>query len=254
MEPLLIEVEGHVRVVRMNRPDALNAADADLHRRLAEVWQELEDDKDCRAVILTGVGRAFSAGGDLGVLDRMHRERPFREQMLDEGGRIVRGMVEFPWPIISAINGPAVGLGCSLAGLSDLVLIEQSAFLSDPHVSVGLVAGDGGALTWPLLMGLLRAKEYLFTGERISAQLAVELGLANRVVSDGEALGEARALASKLVNQPELALRFTKRVLNRPLARSVHESLDFALAGEALSSESEEHGQMLASMIRRQRT
>lgn len=250
--PLLIESEGPVRIVRMNRPEALNAADVHLHRRLAEVWQELEED-DCRAVVLTGAGRAFSAGGDLGVLERMHRDPAFREHMLVEGRRIVRGLVEFPWPVISAVNGPAVGLGCSLTGLSDLVLIEASAYLADPHVSVGLVAGDGGALTWPLLMGLLRAKEYLFTGDRIPAEVAVELGLANRVVADGTAVDEARALASRLVGQPEAALRYTKRVVNRHLARSMHDSLDFALAGEHISSASPEHGAALAALARRDR-
>jgi enoyl-CoA hydratase len=252
--PLVVEPEGAVRIVRLNRPEALNAADGPLHRRLADVWQELEDDNGCRVVIMTGTGRGFCAGGDLGVLERMHREPVYREQMLTEGRRIVRGMVDFPWPVISAVNGPAIGLGCSITGLSDLVLIESSAYLADPHVSVGLVAGDGGALTWPLLMGLLRAKEYLLTGERISAEVAVGLGLANRVVADGTALEEARSLASRLLRQPESALRYTKRVLNRHLARSMHDALDFALAGEFISSASPEHGAALASMAHRRQT
>ncbi len=249
-EVLVVEREGAVRIVRMNRPEAMNAADEHLHRRLAEVWQELEED-GCRVVILTGAGRAFSAGGDLGVLERMHRDPAFREHMLTEGRRIVRGMVEFPWPVIAAVNGPAVGLGCSLAGLSDLVLMEAGAYLADPHVSIGLVAGDGGALTWPLLTGLLRAKEYLFTGDRIPAEVAVELGLANRVVPDGAALEEARALAARLLGQRETALRYTKQAVNRHLAASMHDGLDFALAGEHISSASPEHGAALAAMARR---
>ncbi len=151
----------------MNRPEALNAANQDLHRRLAEVWAELDADQECRGVVLTGTGRAFSAGGDLGVLRQMHGDSTYREAILKEGRQIIEGMVRFPWPIVSAVNGPAVGLGCSLAGLSDVVLIEESAYLADPHVSVGLVAGDGGVLTWPLLTSLLRAKEYLLTGDRI---------------------------------------------------------------------------------------
>jgi len=250
-EPLVVEREGAVRILRMNRPEALNAADGHLHRRLADVWEELAEEADCRAVILTGTGRAFSAGGDLGVLERMHREPAYRQHMLDEGRRIVRGMVEFAWPVIAAVNGPAVGLGCSLAGLSDLVLIEAGAYLADPHVSIGLVAGDGGALTWPLLTGLLRAKEYLFTGERIPAEVAVELGLATRVVPDGSAVDEAWALAARLVAQPETALRFTKQAVNRHLARSVHDALDLALLGEHLSSASPEHGAALVAMARR---
>lgn len=251
--PLVIEADGAVRVLRMNRPAALNAADPELHRRLADVWQELEDDTGCRAVVLTGAGRAFSAGGDLDVLERMSHDPAFRQYMLDEGRRIVRGMVEFPWPVVSAVNGPAVGMGCSLAGLSDLVLIEASAYLADPHVSVGLVAGDGGALTWPLLMSLLRAKEYLFTGDRIPAEVAVQLGLANRLVADGTAEQEARALAARLVRQPETALRFTKQVVNRHLSRAMHDALDFALSAEGVSSASAEHGKALAALIDRAR-
>ncbi len=119
-------------------------------------------------------------------------------------------MVRFPWPIVAAVNGPAVGLGCSLAGLSDVVLIEESAYLADPHVSVGLVAGDGGVLTWPLLTSLLRAKEYLLTGDRIPAAKAVEFGLANRVLPDGASKEEAIVLAKRMATQPHAALKATE--------------------------------------------
>jgi enoyl-CoA hydratase len=183
--PILVDSDGPVRIVRLNRPEALNAADDALHARLASVWDELAQDTACRAVVLTGQGRAFSAGGDFGVLKGMNESEPYRRKVLDEGARIVRSMAGFPLPIVAAVNGPAVGLGCSLAGLCDIVLIEESAYLADPHVSVGLVAGDGGAITWPALMSLLKAKEYLFLGDRIPAHVAVELGLANRVVPDG---------------------------------------------------------------------
>jgi enoyl-CoA hydratase/carnithine racemase len=232
----------------MNRPLALNAASQDLHRRLAEVWPELAADDDCRGVVLTGAGRAFSAGGDLGVLRQMHEDAVYREKILAEGRRIIEGMVRFPWPIVSAVNGPAVGLGCSLAGLSDVVLIEESAYLADPHVSVGLVAGDGGALTWPLLTSLLRAKEYLLTGDRIPAARAVEFGLANRVVPDGSSKDEALVLAKRMAAQPSGALKATKRALQYGLERAVLEVLDFAVMAEGISSASPEHAAALARM------
>ena len=245
---LTVSSDGPIRIVCMNRPLALNAANQDLHRRLAEVWPELEADEACRGVVLTGSGRAFSAGGDLGVLRQMHEDPVYREKILNEGRRIIEGMVRFPWPIVSAVNGPAVGLGCSLAGLSDVVLIEESAYLADPHVSVGLVAGDGGALTWPLLTSLLRAKEYLLTGDRIPAARAVEFGLANRVVPDGSSKDEALVLARRMAAQPSGALKATKRALQYGLERAVLEVLDFAVMAEGISSASSEHAAALARM------
>lgn len=245
---LTVSSEGSIRIVCMNRPEALNAANQDLHRRLAEVWAELDADQECRGVVLTGTGRAFSAGGDLGVLRQMHGDSTYREAILKEGRQIIEGMVRFPWPIVSAVNGPAVGLGCSLAGLSDVVLIEESAYLADPHVSVGLVAGDGGVLTWPLLTSLLRAKEYLLTGDRIPAAKAVEFGLANRVVPDGASKEEAIVLATRMATQPHAALKATKRALQHGVERAVLELLDFAVLAESVSSASSEHAEILDRM------
>jgi len=244
-EPLLVESDGPVRIVRLNRPDALNAADPALHRRIAQVWPELAADDDCAAVVLTGNGRAFSAGGDMDVLVRMNEDTDFRHRTIAEARQIVERLIAFPIPVIAAVNGPAVGLGCSLVGLCDIVLIEQSAYLADPHVSVGLVAADGGALTWPSFTSLLRAKEYLFTGDRIPAALAVELGLANRVVPDGTSVDAAVELAKRIAKQPRQALRDTKRALNKHLERAVLDVVDFAFAAETISSASPEHRQLI---------
>src|SRR5699024_10983142 len=132
-----------------------------------------------------------------------------------------------PLPVVAAVNGPAVGLGTSLAACSDIVLISESAYLSDPHVGVGLTAADGGAPTWPLLMSMLRAKEYLLTSARIPAQKAVEIGLANRVTPDGDTLDEAIALAEKIAQQPPHAVQTTKRALNIHLTRAVTGVLEY---------------------------
>ena len=248
---VLIEADGPVRIVRLNRPDALNAANDELHARLATIWTDLAADDECRAVVLTGNGRAFCAGGDMSVLTRMNTDEAYRRDTLAEGAEIVQRMVRFPIPIIAAVNGPAVGLGCSLTGLSDLVLIEESAYLADPHVSVGLVAGDGGAITWPLLMSLVKVKEYLYTGDRIPADVAVEVGLANRVVADGTSVAEALELAHRLAKQPKQALQDTKRAVNKHIERAVGDVLDFALAAESISSGSDEHAAIVARMSAR---
>jgi enoyl-CoA hydratase len=252
-EVLLVEARGAVRIVRLNRPQALNAANPALHRRLAQVWAELAVDDGCRAVVLTGEGNAFCAGGDMGHLKAMHDDEEVRTSTLEEARQIVEQLIRFPYPVVAAVNGPAVGLGCSLAGLSDLVLMEESAYLADPHVSVGLVAADGGALTWPAMTSLLRAKEFLYTGDRITAQTAVELGLANRVVPDGTALEEAVALAERIARQPVAALKATKRALNKVLERAVVEVLDYALTAESISSASREHGAIVERFLEKSR-
>ena len=158
-------------------------------------------------------------------------------------------MIEFPSPIIAAVNGPAVGLGCSLAALSDIVLVSEQAYFCDPHVSVGLVAGDGGAVVWPLLMSLLQAKEALFTGARISADDAIRLGLANRKVAGPDLLSKADKLAEKIASQPPFAIRGTKRALNMHLTRAAAGILDYALCAESETMVSPDHLEAIRAML-----
>jgi enoyl-CoA hydratase len=139
------------------------------------------------------------------------------------------------------VNGPAVGFGCSVALLCDMVLIAENAFLKDPHVGVGLVAADGGALAWPLMTSILRAKEYLFLGKQISASEAVALGLANRVVPKGAALDEGLALAHELAKLPSQALQDTKRALNLHLERAFSGVLEYAISAETEAMNSADH-------------
>jgi len=225
--------EGPVRQVVLNRADQLNAANATLHTALARVWGRLAEDKDVRVVILTGAGRAFSAGGDFDLIERIAHDAEFRYELLAEAREIVREMIKFPMPIIAAVNGPAVGLGCSLAVLCDIILISDRAYFADPHVSLGLVAADGGVLAWPAFMSMAKAKRYLYTGDRIDAATAERIGLATEVVPDAELLDRAQALAERLAAQPRQALQDTKRVLNLHLERMVASVIDFAFAAES---------------------
>ena len=179
-----VRAEGALRIITLNRPDALNAVNDDLHVGLARLWQRLTDDATARAAVITGAGKAFSAGGDFAYLDELAEDADLRAKTIRDGREIVLGMARCRIPVIAAVNGPAVGLGCSLVALSDIVYIAEDAFLADPHVQVGLVAADGGPLTWPLHISLLLAKEYALTGTRIRAERAVELGLANHAVDD----------------------------------------------------------------------
>lgn len=232
---LLVEAHGPVRLVTLNRPAALNATNEALHGQLARIWTVLDADPEVGAIVLTGAGKAFSGGGDLGLLARMTQDTGCRKAMLDEAAEIVRGMTAVRVPIVAAVNGPAVGLGCSLAGMCDLVVMEEQAYFADPHVALGLVAADGGALTWPLLTSLLRAKEYLLLGDRLPAAEALRLGLANRVVPTGASVHSALELAARLAALPPQAVRETKALLNRALHGAVESLLRDALAAESAS-------------------
>jgi enoyl-CoA hydratase len=248
---LLLEAHGAVRLLTLNRPDALNAADERLHGALADVWSKLATDADMRALVITGAGRAFSGGGDLNLLDRMVDDVALRVRIMEEGSVIVRGMAAIEVPIIAAVNGAAVGLGCSLAGLSDIVLVEEQAYFSDPHVALGLVAGDGGAVTWPLLTGLLRAKEYILLGDRVPAEDAVRIGVANRVVPTGHAVDEALALGQRFAMLPPQSVRETKRLLNHALHRALESLLGSAVAAETQSFDEDAFRNNLRRMLER---
>jgi enoyl-CoA hydratase len=237
---LEVEADGPVRVIRMNRPEQLNATNHGLHRGLAEVFPQIDADPEARAVVLTGNGRAFSAGGDFAYLDELSRDPDRRRETLVHGKQIVTGMTGCRVPIVAAVNGPAVGLGCSLVALSDIVYMAESAHLADPHVLMGLVAADGGPVTWPLLTSLQLAKEYALTGDRIPARRAAEMGLANHVCADAEVVDEAVACAHRIARLPKQAVEDTKRILNLHLQRAVVATLDFALAAEDRSFTSPE--------------
>jgi enoyl-CoA hydratase len=248
---LLIETVEAVRVITLNRPESLNAVSASLHEALEHVWRHVASDPEARAVVITGAGRAFSAGGDLNQIVALQRDPVTRGVVLDQARRLVSEVMDFRLPVIAAVNGPAVGLGCTVAACTDVVLIADTAFMADPHVSVGLTAGDGGTAVWPLIMGMLRAKEHLLTGDRISAEQAVAFGLANRVIPAGSLMTEAMALAARLAAQPPQAVQSTKRALNMHLKRAISGVLEYALAEENLSFDTPEHRAVVARMMER---
>jgi len=247
-EELSVEGDGPVRTVVISRPAALNAVNQALHWALANVWRQLAADRAARVVILTGAGRAFCAGGDLDWITSFLDDPAARDESLREGAQIIEEMLRFPLPVIAAVNGAAVGLGCSLAVLSDIVLMSDTAHLADPHVSVGLVAGDGGAAFWPLLTPILRSREYLYTGDRIIAATAVELGLASRTTAPEDLLPEARRLAVRLAAQPAEALRATRRVLNMHLSQALSGAMQAGFAAEAVTMQSGEHRDRLLAL------
>jgi enoyl-CoA hydratase/carnithine racemase len=239
-DELQVDADGPIRVVRLNRPEQLNATNHELHSGLAALFPQLDADDAARVAVITGNGRAFSAGGDFSYIDELARDAGRRHESLTHGRQIVTGMVACRVPIVAAVNGPAVGLGCSIVALSDIVYMAESAHLADPHVLVGLVAADGGPVTWPLLTSLQLAKEYALTGERIPAPRAAQIGLVNHVCPDGEVLDQALVCARRIAKLPRRAAEDTKRILNMHLERAVLATLDFALSAEDRSFTSPE--------------
>jgi enoyl-CoA hydratase len=228
-----VRAEGSLRIITLNRPEELNAVNDPLHCGLARVWEALNEDADARVAVITGAGRAFSAGGDFNYLNELRNDEALRQKTIKHGRDLVIGMVRCRIPVIAAVNGPAVGLGCSLAALSDIVYLAENAFFADPHVQIGLVAADGGPLVWGSQISLLQAKEFGLTGVRIKAARALELGLANHVVADP--LAEAIACAKQIAELPKQAVEATKRLMNMQLERSVMASLDYANLAEYVS-------------------
>lgn len=206
--------------ITLNRPDKLNAADARLHTELVELWSVIDRDPDVRVAVVTGAGRAFSAGGDLQMVTAAYRNFDEITRILDEARDLVYNMLRCSKPIVSAINGPAVGAGLVVALLADISIAADNARLADGHVRMGVAAGDHAAIIWPLLIGMAKAKYYLMTSAFISGKEAERIGLVSLSVPDEALLEKAAEVANQLATGPRHAIKFTKRALNQWLLQA----------------------------------
>lgn len=244
--------EDHVLVVTLDRPERRNSITPEMHDELAPLFQRVAQDREVRVVILTGAGdKAFCAGADFGGMsDNLGGGYAdgFPELMIGSA-TLVRAQLHVPQPIISAINGDAIGLGATMALFCDIALMAEEARLADPHVNAGLVAGDGGAILWPMLMGLNRGKEFLLTGDLMGAEEAERLGLVNHVYPRAALLDEARALARRLAKGPQVAIQFNKRLANLDLVDRVNRVIDASLAMEAITFTTADHREAVQSFI-----
>jgi len=251
---LVVERDGAVLRCTFNRPDRRNAVDDVMHQELVAFFQALSLDEEVRVVVLTGAGAAFCAGGDIGHMDdQFEKHDEGHRGLFRDGANLVDAILRVRPPIIAQVNGDAIGLGASLAVLSDIIYMGASARLGDPHVKAGLVPGDGGLIAWPLLLPLNLAKELLFTGRLISAEEAGRLGVANRVVADDDLASEVEELANKLAALPQHALQFTKRVLNKILSERATYAIDLGLAFEAVTLGTEDHQAAVSAFVARSR-
>ncbi len=248
MEAISLERCDDVLIATISHPSsAVNAVDGMLHDDFAELFRELKREDEARAVVLTARGRHFSAGGDFDwfpelrapdVLDRLRRTA---KQMIWD-------LLDVEVPIVCGLNGSAAGLGASIALFCDVIVMSELAVIVDPHVSVGLVAGDGGTAVWPWLLGPLAAKRHLLLGEPLRADEALRLGVAAEVCAPDEVRSTALAWAARLAAQPPLAVRGTKVALNAHLKRSLLDSFDLSVALEIPCFTSHDHDEALRAI------
>jgi enoyl-CoA hydratase len=230
--------------------DDLNRVDGELHHDLAALFAELKRERSARAVLLTSAGRAFSAGGDFDWFPTLQEPGALEAIRLD-GKAIIDDLLELHLPIVCALAGPAIGLGASIALLCDAVVMGESATIADPHVRVGIVAGDGGTVAWPLALGPMQAKRFLLTGDPVSAVEALRLGMVTEVVADGEVDAAALAFARRLAAGAPLAVQYTKLAVNKLVKAAVADAFDVATALEVVTFASADHQEALTAIRER---
>jgi enoyl-CoA hydratase len=244
---------GRIFTLAFNRPEKLNAFNAQLHSELPRAIALAAADPATDIIVITGNGRAFSAGGDLEWQRAAAENTAMFEATMFEAKQIIFGMIDCEKPIIAKINGPAVGLGATIALFCDISFMARSAYISDPHVNVGMVAGDGGAIIWPQLIGFSRAKEFLFTGDKLTAAEAARLGLVNHAIDDAELDVAVSAFADRLIAQPQMALRYSKLTVNIALRQLANSIMDVGLGYESLTNASQDHREALSAIAEKRR-
>lgn len=237
--------DGVLRIV-MSNPGKLNAADADMHRELAEIWRDLDADPDVRCAILTGEGAAFSAGGDFEMIQGIVDDFEVRARVMREARDIVMNVIDCQTPVVSAMRGPAVGAGLVCGLLADISITTPEARIIDGHTRLGVAAGDHAAIVWPLLCGMAKAKYYLLTCDPLSGAEAERIGLVSLCVPDDQLDAKALEVATKLANGAPRAIAWTKHTLNHWL-RTAGPAFDASLALEFLGFTGPEAKEGLAS-------
>lgn len=243
--------EGRVLHVAIAAPGKVNAVDGALHRELATLFTDLQHDPGSDLVVLTGEGRAFCAGGDFDWFAEQIAEPSRFRDIGWEAKRIVASLLELEKTIVCRLNGAAAGLGATIALLCDIIIASEEALIGDPHVKVGLVAGDGGAVIWPALVGMARAKEWLLTGDMIGAQQAAAIGLVNYAVPADQLDAKVADVVERILANPRHAVRWTKLVMNQPLRQLAIQSMDASIAYETLSNMTADRAEAVAALRER---
>ena len=250
-EHLQFTRRGRVLTVTMNRPEVKNAANIRMHRELSTVFGDVARDPESDIVVLTGAGDAFSSGGDIRSMRDKIADRTLWNDTVDEARRLFYSVLDLDKPLIARINGAATGLGATLAVYADIAIAADTAVIGDPHVKVGLAAGDGGALMWPMLIGFQRAKELLFLGDNIDAVEAARLGLITHAVPAVELDARVDALVERLLKLPPVALKGTKKAINHTLKQLALATFEYGVSLETQSQLTHDHAEAVEAFIAR---
>ena len=240
---------GRVLTMTLVGAPPVNGVTERMHEELATVFFDVQRDPDSDIVVMTGQGRAFCAGGDMAFFERMIEDPRVLRDMLPDAKRIIHGLIDLEKPILCRLNGAAAGLGASIALLCDIIIADETAKIGDPHVKAGLVAGDGGAIIWPQLIGMARAKEMLMTGDLITAKEAVSMGLINHAVPADQLDTKVDEIVAKLLGNPRWAVRWTKTSMNIVLRDLANKMNDAAMAYEMMSNLTQDRKEAVRAFI-----
>jgi enoyl-CoA hydratase len=253
---LRIETADGLATVTLDRPETGNRIDRVFHHELQDVWRDLAEDPAVRAILLTGSGAYFSVGGNVkGMLDRPGGDVFAEGEMIEPRGarKIVQNLLDCEIPIVCAVNGDCIGLAATVALFCDITVCAEDARIGDPHVRIGLVAGDGGAVIWPMLVGPNRAKEFLMRGTLLRGEEAARIGLVNHAVPRAQVLEKAREIARELADGPRWAIRWTKLAVNKAIKEQVNLILDTSFALEMATFGTEDHREAVRAFVEKRR-
>ena len=252
-EILRFQRRGRVMTITLNAPKTRNAIDHKMHQELIRVFTEADDDPDSDVLVITGEGAHFSGGGDMGWMREMLADPREMEIANTEGRRLINNLVDCQKPVIAKLRGSVIGQAVTLALLCDIVFAADDATICDPHVLVGIVAADGSAAVWPHLVGHARAKEYLLTGDPITAVEAERIGLINHAVPADELDARVDAFADRLAGGASMAIKWTKRAINAGLKPRLHDVVELGFAYGLTTGRSSDHREAVNAFAERRR-
>ncbi|AKH68689.1 enoyl-CoA hydratase/carnithine racemase [Spongiibacter sp. IMCC21906] len=247
------ERRGKVLNIILNNPEKLNAFSEEGHRELSRVFFDAAEDLESEIIVVTGAGRAFTAGGDLEYMQKLRDNPELMHRTIREAKRFVFTLLDCEKPVICKVNGDAIGLGTTLSFLADITFSTEAAKFGDPHNNVALMAGDGGSVIWPQLMGYARAKHYLFTGDVIKGKEAQEMGLIHKALAPEELDAAVDAYCDRLLAMPIQSVRWTKQVVNIPLKQLAHSMMDAGMAYEHIAGQTEDHQEAINAFRERRK-
>ena len=250
-EFIKVEKRDGIAILTLNRPEAMNSLNERLHWEVRHIFADVGKDDEAKVIVLTGAGKAFCAGGDLKWLKAMIDDPAVKPVPMSGVRQMISNLLDLEQPIIAALNGDAIGLGATIALFCDIVIASETARIGDPHVMVGLAAGDGGIVMWPLLLGMSKAKEFLMTGKLVTGAEAERIGLINKAVPPEKVQEEALKMAQKFASGPLEAIRLTKIAMNKIVKDRLNLVFDTGLAFEYMCYQTEDYVEGIKAILER---